>query len=138
MNLQPNLGVTMPIGNSKLDWKILLLTVWAISLTTTEYFYWKMELPHNVPQDSQLVVDTEPANWVSTVRVVGDTYKTSISLTPNVAPLDAMRIAEYFIKQRCKKATIKRITILYTKKTNMWIIWKKGRNCEENYNRNTR
>ena len=116
----------MPIGNNRLDWKVLLLTVWAISLTATEYFYWKMELPHNVPQDSQLV-DTEPANWVSTVRVVRDTYKTSISLAPNVAPRDAIRIAEYFIRQRCRKPVIKRVTILYTKKTNIWIIWKKGR-----------
>ncbi|RLF98447.1 hypothetical protein DRN58_06975, partial [Thermococci archaeon] len=72
-------------------------------------------------------VDTEPANRVSTVRVVRDTYKTSISLAPNVAPRDAIRIAEYFIRQSCRKAVIKRVTILYTKKTSIWIIWKKGR-----------
>jgi len=112
----------MQIGNNRLDWKVLLLTVWAISLTG--YFYWKMELPHNVPQDFQLV-DTEPANWTSTARVVGDIYKTSVSLAPNVVPGDAIRVAEYLVKQKCRKAVIKRVTILYTKKTNIWIIWKK-------------
>jgi len=104
-----------------------LITFWVIFVLISFCIWGKIELSHNAPHTTPLEVDTEPANWVSTVRVVGDTYKTSISLTPNVAPVDAVRIAEYFIKQRCKKAVIKRITILYTVRTDMWIIWKEGR-----------
>lgn len=76
------------------------------------FYVWKNR---GVQKDVE-VVDTEPVNWVSTERVVADTYKTSISLFPNLDPVHAIRIAKYFIRQRCKEAEIRRITILYTKK----------------------
>ena len=100
---------------------ILLIIFWIVPSLLSFYVWQKIKLPHN----HNLQVNTEPANWVATKRIVGNTYKTSISLEPNLSPLDTVKIAEYFVKQRCKKAKIKRITILYTAKTNVWVIWEK-------------
>ncbi|OQX53954.1 MAG: hypothetical protein B5M53_06280 [Candidatus Cloacimonas sp. 4484_209] len=100
---------------------ILLIIFWIVSSLLSFYVWEKIKLPHN----HNLQVNTEPANWVFTKSIVGNTYKTSISLEPNLSPLDTVKIAEYFIRQKCKQAKIKRITILYTAKTNVWIIWER-------------
>jgi len=75
------------------------------------------------------------ALWIASVaigyhitrKITRNTYKTSISLKPNLSPIDAIKIAQYFVKQRCKTAKIKRITILYTVKTNVWVIWREDK-----------
>ena len=69
------------------------------------------------------IVNCAPMNWISTKKIAKNTYKTSISLEPNLSPSDAIKIPQYFVKQKCKRAKIKRITILYTVKTNIWVIW---------------
>ncbi len=103
------------------DTIILLVALWIASVAINYHIWQEIKLPHN----HNLQVNTEPANWVSTKRIVGNTYKTSISLEPNLSPMDTIKIAQYFVKQKCKKAKIKRITILYTAKTNVWVIWEK-------------
>lgn len=105
------------------DLIILLIALWIASAAICFHVWQEIELPHNLLSQDQ-IVNTEP-NWVATKRIVGNTYKTSISLEPNLSPSDAIKIAQYFVKQRCKTAKIKRITILYTAKTNMWVIWEK-------------
>jgi len=106
------------------DLIILLSALWIASAAICFHVWQEIELPHN-PLSQDQIVNTEPANWVFTKSIVWNTYKTSISLEPNLSPLDTVKIAEYFVKQRCKKAKIKRITILYTAKTNVWVIWEK-------------
>ena len=102
------------------DLIILLVILWIASVILSFHIWQKTKLPHH--QDLQ--VNTEPANWVSTRKITGNTYKTAISLEPNLSPNDTVKIAQYFVKQRCKQAEIRRITILYTSKTNVWVIWR--------------
>jgi len=104
------------------DLIILLAALWIASIAIGYHIWQEIELPHNSHQDQ--IVNTEPANWVSTKKITGNTYKTSISLEPNLSPMNTVKIAEYFVKQKCKRAKIKRITILYTAKTNVWVIWR--------------
>ena len=105
------------------DLIILLIALWIASSALFFHIWQEIELPHNSHQEQ--IANNEPANWVSTKRIVGNTYKTSISLKPNLSPTDAIKIAQYFVNQKCKTAKIKRITILYTAKTNVWVIWEK-------------
>ena len=112
------------------DLIILLIALWIASVAIGYHIWQEIELPHNSPSQDTQIANNEPANWVSTKRIVGDTYKTSISLKPNLSPNDAIKIAQYFVKQRCKQAKIKRITILYTVKTNVWVIWREDNNVK--------
>ena len=102
------------------DLIITLVILWIASSLLSFHIWQKTKLPHQ----QKLQVDTTPANWVSTRKITGNTYKTAISLEPNLSPVDTVKIAQYFVKQRCKTAKIKRITILYTAKTNVWVIWR--------------
>ena len=101
---------------------IMLVILWIASVILSFHIWQKTKLPHNSPQNQ--IVNIEPVNWVATRRIVRNIYKTSISLEPNLSPVDTVKIAEYFVKQRCKQAEIRRITILYTSKTNVWVIWR--------------
>jgi len=83
---------------------------------------WKGE--NETPNTNCQIVNCAPINWVSTKKIAKNTYKTAISLEPNLSPSDTIKIAQYFVKQKCKRAKIKRITILYTVKTNIWVIWR--------------
>jgi len=103
---------------------ILLIALWIASSALFFHIYQEIKLPHN-PLSQNQIVNTEP-NWVATKKIVGNTYKTSISLESNLDLLDTVKIAQYFVKQKCKTAKIKRITILYTAKTNVWVIWEKN------------
>jgi len=107
------------------DLIILLTALWIASVAIGYHIWQEIELPHNSRQDQ--IANSEPANWVATRKITRNTYKTSISLEPNLSPIDAIRIAQYFVKQRCKQAKIKRITILYTVKTNVWVIWREDK-----------
>ena len=110
------------------DLIILLVALWIASVAIGYHIWQEIELPHNSPQDQ--IVNSEPTNWVSTRKITRNTYKTSISLKPNLSPTDAVKIAQYFVKQKCKQAKIKRITILYTVKTNVWIIWREDNSAK--------
>ena len=107
------------------DLIILLIALWIASIAIGYHIWQEIELPHNLHQDQ--IVNSEPANWVSTRKITRNIYKTSISLKPNLSPTDAIKIAQYFVKQKCKQAKIKRITILYTVKTNVWVIWREDK-----------
>ena len=107
------------------DLIILLIALWIASVAIGYHIWQEIELPHNSHQDQ--IANSEPANWVSTRKITRNTYKTSISLKPNLSPTDAIKIAQYFVKQRCKQAKIKRITILYTVRTNIWVIWREDK-----------
>jgi len=111
------------------DLIILLIALWIASVAISYHIWQEIELPHNFPSQDQ-IVNSEPANWVATRKITKNTYKTSISLEPNLSPTNAVKIAQYFIKQKCKQAKIKRITILYTVKTNVWIIWREDNNAK--------
>ena len=102
---------------------IVFLSVLLISSIFLSFQIWKEE--NKDSNTNCQIVNCAPMNWVSTKKIAKNTYKTSISLEPNLSPSDAMKIAQYFIRQKCKQAKIKRITILYTVKTNVWIIWSK-------------
>jgi len=104
------------------DLIILLIALWIASIAIGYHIWQEIELPHNPSQDQ--IANSEPANWVATRKITRNTYKTSISLKPNLSPMDTVKIAQYFIRQKCKKAEIRRITILYTAKTNVWVIWR--------------
>jgi len=112
------------------DLIILVIALWIASVAIGYHIWQEIELPHNFPSQDQ-IVNSEPANWpanwVSTRKITRNTYKTSISLKPNLSLIDAIKIAQYFVKQRCKTAKIKRITILYTVKTNVWVIWREDK-----------
>jgi len=110
------------------DLIILLIALWIASVAIGYHIWQEIELPHNSHQDQ--IVNSEPANWVATKKIIRNTYKTSISLKPNLSPIDAIKIAQYFVKQRCKQAKIKRITILYTVRTNIWVIWREEDNAK--------
>jgi len=113
------------LHNLYIDIIILLATLWIASSFIFLHIWQEIDTP---PQDPQIAPTEQPANWVSTKRIVRNTYKTtSISLEPNLPPAKAIQVAQYFVNQRCKKAKIKKITILYTKKTNIWVIWRKGK-----------
>jgi len=110
------------------DLIILLIALWIASVAINYHIWQEIELPHNFPSQDQ--VNSEPTNWVATKKIIRNTYKTSISLKPNLSPIDAIKIAQYFVKQRCKQAKIKRITILYTVRTNIWVIWREDNNAK--------
>ena len=111
------------------DLIILLVALWIASVAIGYHIWQEIELPHNPPSQEQ-IANNDHTNWVATRKITRNTYKTSISLKPNLSPTDAVKIAQYFVKQRCKQAKIKRITILYTVKTNVWVIWRKKDNAK--------
>jgi len=104
------------------DLIIFLVSLWIASIAIGYHIWQEIELPHNSHQDQ--IANSEPANWIATRKITKNTYKTSISLEPNLSPMNTVKIAEYFVKQKCKRAKIKRIIILYTAKTNVWVIWR--------------
>ena len=106
------------------DLIILLIALWIASSALFFHIWQEIELPHN-PLSQNQIANSEPANWVSTQKITNSTFKTSISLEPNLSPINAVKIAQYFVKQKCRTAKIKKITILYTVKTNVWVIWRK-------------
>ena len=112
------------LHNLYVDIIILLVALWIASSFIFFHIWQEIDTP---PQDTQIASTEQPANWVSTKRVARNTYKTAISLEPNLPPVKAMQIAQYFVGQRCKQAEIKKITILYTVKTNIWVIWREGK-----------
>jgi len=112
------------LHNLYVDIIILLVALWIASSFIFLHIWQEIDPP---PQDPQIALTKQPANWVSTKKVVRNTYKTSISLKPNLPPAEAIQVAQYFVRQRCKKAEIKKITIFYTVKTNIWVIWREGK-----------
>jgi len=112
------------LHNLYIDIIILLAALWIASSFIFLHIWQEIDPP---PQDTQIALTKQPANWVSTRKITRNTYKTAISLEPNLPPVEAMEVAQYFIRQRCKKAKIKKIAILYTVKTNIWVIWRKGK-----------
>ena len=112
------------LHNLYIDIIILLVALWIASSAIFLHIWQEIDPP---PQGTQITSAEQPANWVSTRKITRSTYKTSISLEPNLPPVKAMQIAQYFARQRCKQAEIKKITILYTVKTNIWVIWREGK-----------
>ena len=102
---------------------IIFLSIFLITSILLSFQVWKEE--NKGSNTNCQIVNCAPMNWVSTKKITSDIYKTSISLEPNLSPNNAIKIAQYFVRQKCKQAKIKRITILYTAKTNVWIIWSK-------------
>jgi len=114
----------LTLHNLYIDIIILLVTLWIASSFIFFHIWQEIDTP---PQDTQITSTEQPANWVSTRKITGNIYKTAISLEPNLPPVEAMEMAQYFVRQRCKQAEIKKITILYTVKTNIWVIWREGK-----------